>query len=188
MHTAQRQADELAGQTKALIYGNSREPRQSGPDDQIVGPRDGTTAQNVDNVKEGPKLPPPTPPDRPRLTGAPGPLQDFTDHQLNGQPIPNPPAENVTAEDLRLRLFQQRIDYNDFVKWFNDKYGGTTTPEEMLTKIAVFEGSSVTLAGSLAALPEGIPLTVGAAIVWLASGYDLAMADPGTARIPEMGP
>ena len=188
VHTAQQQADELAGQTKALTYGNSREPRQSGPDDQIVGPRDGITAQNVDNIKEGPELPPPPPPDRPRLTGAPGPLQDFTDYQLNGQPIPNPPAENVTAEDLRLRLLQQRIDYNDFVKWFNDKHGGTTTPEEMLTKIAVFEGSSVTLAGSLAALPEGIPLTVGAAILWLASGYDLAMADPGTARIPEMGP
>ena len=91
-----------------MTYGNSTEPRQSGPEDQVVGPRDGITAQNIDNVKEGPELPPPPPPDRPRLTGAPGPLQDFTDYRLNGQPIPNPPAENVTAEDLRLRLLQQR--------------------------------------------------------------------------------
>lgn len=83
---------------------------------------------------------------------------------------------------------QQHIDYNEFVKWFNDTYGGHTSPEEMLTKIGVFQGATVTLGGSLATLPEGIPLTVGAAILWLAAGFDLATADPGTARIPEPGP
>jgi sporulation-control protein spo0M len=93
-------------------------------------------------------------------------------------------ARQQAADELRLKLMQQHIDYNDFVKWFNGKYGGTTSPEEMLTKVAVFEGTTATLGGSLMALPEGIPLTVGAAILWLAAGYDLATADPGTAHIP----
>lgn len=146
--------------------------------------------QAVD-YKTAPPLGPPPPapgPPPPPLQNVPGPLQDFTKYQLNGQPIPNPPAPQVTADELRLKLMQQRIDYNDFVKWFNEKYGGHTSPEEMLTKIGTFEGATATLGGSLMALPEGIPLTIGAAILWLVSGYDLATADPGTARIPELGP
>jgi hypothetical protein len=148
-----------------------------------------TGIQAVDYKAAPPVGPPPPVPERPPpLQNVPSPLQDFTKYQLNGQPIPNPPAPQVTADDLRLQLMQQRIDYNDFVKWFNGKYGGSTSPEEMLTKIGTFEATTTTLGGSLAILPEGIPLTIGAALAWLVSGYDLATADPGTARIPELEP
>jgi len=145
--------------------------------------------QAVDYKTAPPSAPPPPAPGPPPapLQGAPDPLRDFTQDQLQGRPVPNPPAPQVSADELRLRLMQQRIDYNDFVEWFNKTYGGTTSPEAMLEKIATFDGATLVLGGSLVTLPEGIPGTVAAAIGWLISGYDLATADPGTAHVPELG-
>ena len=150
-----------------------------------------TGIQSVDYQPSPPPQPPPPPvPPTPApspLQGVPDPLRDFTDHQLRGEAIPNPPAPDVTADQLRIALMQQRIDYNDFARWFNETYGGTTSPEELLKRIAAFEAATLGLGGSLATLPEGIPLTVGAGIAWLIAGYDLVSADPGSARVPELG-
>lgn len=146
-----------------------------------------TGIQAVDYQRSPPPAPPPTPAPAP-LQGVPDPLRDFTDHQLRGESIPNPPAPDVTADELRIALMQQRIDYNDFARWFNETYGGTTSPEELLKRVAAFEAATLGLGGSLATLPEGIPLTVGAGIAWLIAGYDLVTIDPGTARVPELGP
>ncbi|MGB2922523.1 MAG: hypothetical protein WA944_00300 [Mycobacterium sp.] len=71
--------------------------------------------------------------------GCSGPVRDFTDHQLRGEAIPNPPDPDVTADQLRIALMQQRIDYNDFARWFNETYGGTTSPQDMLKRIAAFK-------------------------------------------------
>lgn len=150
-----------------------------------------TGIQAVDYQRSPPPAPPPPAPPTPApapLQGVPDPLRDFTDHQLRGESIPNPPAPDVTADQLRIALMQQRIDYNDFARWFNETYGGTTSPEELLKRVAAFEAATLGLGGSLATLPEGIPLTVGAGIAWLIAGYDLVTIDPGTARVPELGP
>jgi hypothetical protein len=68
--------------------------------------------------------------------------------------------------------------------------GRVATPPlgEQTARIGAFEASTIELGGRLAALPESVPLTMGAAISWLISPYDHATADPGTAHDPELGP
>ncbi|GAB2993491.1 hypothetical protein [Mycobacterium bourgelatii] len=83
------------------------------------------------------------------LTAVPKPLEDFTRYQLNGHPIPNPPAPNVTATELRLALLRQRIDYDKFVEWFNTTYGGNVSQAELLQRIAAFDAAAIGVATSL---------------------------------------
>lgn len=127
-----------------------------------------------------PAQPPPTG----TPTGLPKPLQDFTDYQLHGQPIPNPPAPNVTADQLRMALMQQNIDYDKFVRWFNAAHGGNVTEAELLQRIGAFDAALMGAAVS----PAGGPLGMGAAgLGLLIAGYQLAVADPGDAQIPVPG-
>jgi hypothetical protein len=109
--------------------------------EQGAGQQNRGHIQLVDNTTEGkqpaPPLIPPAAPaggspaatgGGPSLQGVPAPLQDFTKYQLHGQPIPNPPAPNVTADQLRQQIVNQRLDFRDYVRWFNQTYGGNVSP------------------------------------------------------------
>lgn len=123
---------------------------------------------------------PPKPPTGPP-TGLPNPLQDFSDYQLHGQPIPNPPAPNVTADQLRLALMQQHIEYDEFVAWFNKAHGGNVTPVEYLQRAAAFDAAAM---GAVLS-PAGGPLGMSAAAIGvLISGYQLGTAQLPDAQIP----
>nr|WP_245850302.1 hypothetical protein [Mycobacterium angelicum] len=114
----------------------------------------------------------------------PKPLQDFTDYQLHDRPIPDPPAPNVTADQLRLALIRQNIDYDKFVAWFNKTHGGNVDGAELLQRMGGFEAALIGAALS----PSGGPLAMGAAgIGLLIAGYRLAVAEPGDGHIPVSG-
>lgn len=158
-------------------------------------PRNGVNL--VDFKQDGGPQSPPSPwdlPDKPPETkgnpahgspkGLPKPLQDFLDFQLKGQPIPNPPAPNVTADQLRMALMQQHIDYDKFVAWFNQVHGGNVTQAELLQRIGTFDAA--VMGGAVS--PAGGPIAMGsAAIGILISGYQLFTANPGDAQIPVPG-
>ncbi len=123
---------------------------------------------------------PPKPPTGPP-TGLPKPLQDFFDYQLKDHPIPNPPAPNVTADQLRLALIQQHVDYDKFVAWFNKVNAGNVDQAELLQRIGAFDAAALGTAAS----PAGGPTAMVPAIIGLLiAGYRLADVNPGGPQIP----
>lgn len=127
---------------------------------------------------------PPKPPTGPP-TGLPKPLQDFIDYQLKDHPIPNPPAPNVTADQLRLALIQQHIDYDKFVAWFNKVNAANVDQAELLQRIGAFDAAAVGTAASPAGGPTAM---VPAVIGLLIAGYRLADVNPGGPQIPVAEP
>jgi len=133
--------------------------------------------------------PPGPPPDQPKLQGPiPKPFQDFTDYTVNGQPVPKPPAPQVTEEQLRQAIKNQTFEFREFVAWFNKTYGGNVSPGDLAARVASFQGSTIGTLASIAGWPEAIPGTVAGLLGMFASGWSLFSADPGTARIPDLGP
>ncbi|MGE2818269.1 hypothetical protein ACQI5H_24480 [Mycobacterium heidelbergense] len=183
----------------------------SSPDDQTVD--DPRTRKPhilpVDHGDGGPQPPnpavPPTPgapqaapPTSPGLTPGTGPhseplpvpkpLHDFTQYQLHGQPIPNPPAPNVTADQLRQQIINQRFEFREYVQWFNKTYGGNVTPEELAAQVTGMQSTAVGTLASLAGLPATAPVTVSGVLGLLAQGWLLSTKELPQAQIPDLGP
>jgi hypothetical protein len=132
----------------------------------------------------GPPPPAPGPPPPP-LKNVPGPLQDFTKYQLNGLPIPPPPPPNVTADELRTRLLQQRVDADEFYAWYNANLPKPVNFAGFLAALGGLGASTGGLIATIPGLPEDAPLAVLATGGVLSSLYALWDAmSPGP--LPDM--
>jgi hypothetical protein len=106
----------------------------------------------------------------------------------DGRPLDSCSPASIAALTGARTIACQRIDYQDFARWFDKTYGGTTSKEDMIGRIAAFTVASTTLGGNLATLPASLPGLPSTGLGWLVSLYTLTTADPGTAHVPELGP
>jgi hypothetical protein len=126
----------------------------SGASQQASGIASGIQAVDY---KTSPPLAPPPP-----LQNAPAPLEDFTNYQLNGVPVPPPPPPNVTADELRTRLLQQKVDADEFFDWYKANQPKPVDFGAFLAAMGGLAGSTGGLIATIPGLPEDAPLA------WLA--------------------
>jgi hypothetical protein len=126
---------------------------KSGPDDVIV--HDGTdqqrTIQAVDFKQDGGPKPPPN--TAPSTQGLPGPLKDFTDYQLQGKPIPQPPPPVVDENQLRQLIAQQQQDYEEYQKIWALQHPGCNGSDYLQILLGMAGGVGTTVISAPALIP-----------------------------------
>lgn len=120
-----------------------------------------------------PTPPPPPAPASPPLHGVPKPLQDFTHYTIRGIPVPPPPPPNVTADQLRLQIMQQKINFDQFYNWYNANLPKAPNFAAFLAALGTTAGSAGGFAATIPGLPKTLPLTMLAGSGVLGSLYRL---------------
>jgi hypothetical protein len=180
MSDMQRQIEATKAQNQTL----ATRFQQQAADYQSLGTSPTAPGGGIQAVDYKTAPPPPAPPPIPAPSGLPGPLQDYLQYQVQGKPIPNPPARNVTADQLRQEIINQTNEYHRFVDWFNKKYGGNVSPGDLAARVAAFQGSTISTLATIPGWPEAIPGTLAGVLGMFASGWSLFSAEPPTAQIP----
>jgi hypothetical protein len=173
---------ETAAGYHTLSNGTQRDGLQDQTgEDTIVGDRrrPGTpTIQQAGFGQGGPPQapapsPPPPAPTPPPLQNVPQPLQDFTQYTIRGIPVPPPPPPNVTADQLRMQLLQQHVDFNEFMNWYNNNLPKPPNFAAFLAALGGTGGATVGVLATIPGLPEDWPLTALAGSGLLGSLYAL---------------
>ena len=139
-------------------------------------PRGTPTIQQAGFGKGGAPAAPAPPPSpaaaSPSLQGVPKPLQDFTHYTIRGISVPLPPP-NVTADQLRLQIMQQNINFGQFYDWYNANLPKAPNFASFLAALGTTAASTGGVAATIPGLPETLPFTVLAGSGVLGSLYRL---------------
>lgn len=99
----------------------------------------------------------------PRIAGLPPVLQDYVSGQLQGKPLPQPPVDPVTEQQLRERLRTQQEILDLKLAELQRKYGVSCSESEIYTKIAgvLATGAAMGAGAPTAVTPPGFIAELG---------------------------